>query len=34
MKFENLHPAEEKYMFKISDEMVDFAEKHDKAMHG
>ncbi|WP_058306622.1 endo-1,4-beta-xylanase [Gracilibacillus massiliensis] len=34
MKFENLHPAEDEYVFEISDEMIKFAQKHDKAMRG
>ncbi|MGP4041453.1 endo-1,4-beta-xylanase [Gracilibacillus sp. D59] len=34
MKFESVHPYEDEYTFEISDKMVAFAEKHQKAMRG
>jgi endo-1,4-beta-xylanase len=34
MKFESVHPNENEYTFEISDKIVAFAEKHQKAMRG
>ncbi|WP_240703026.1 endo-1,4-beta-xylanase [Cohnella luojiensis] len=34
MKFERLHPAEDKYTFEAADKIVDFARKHGKKLRG